>query len=32
MKTQIFIHITHNQITNKQAIRKAFEELNKIMK
>lgn len=27
MKTQIFIHITHNQITNKQVIRKAFEEL-----
>lgn len=28
MKTQIFIHITHNQITNKQVIRKAFEALN----
>lgn len=27
MKNQIFIHITHNQITNKQVIRKAFEEL-----
>lgn len=27
MKTQIFVHITHNQITNKQVIRKAFEEL-----
>jgi hypothetical protein len=27
MKYQIFIHITHNQITNKQVIRKAFEEL-----
>ena len=28
MKTQIFVHITHNQITNKQVIRKAFEALN----
>jgi hypothetical protein len=27
MKTQIFIHITHNQITNKKVIRKAFEQL-----
>jgi len=27
MKTTVFIHITHNQITNKQVIRKAFEEL-----
>lgn len=27
MKTQIFVHITHNQITNKQVIRKAFEQL-----
>lgn len=27
MKTQIFVHITHNQITNKQVIRRAFEEL-----
>ena len=27
MKTQVFIHITNNQITNKQVIRKAFEQL-----
>ena len=27
MKTTVFIHIIHNQITNKQVIRKAFEEL-----
>jgi len=27
LKTQIFVHITHNQITNKQVIRKAFEAL-----
>lgn len=27
MKKQVFIHITHNQITNKQVIRKAFEAL-----
>lgn len=27
MKTTVFIHITHNQITNKKVIRKAFEAL-----
>lgn len=27
MKTQIFVHITHNEITNKKVIRKAFEDL-----
>ena len=27
MKITVFVHITHNQITNKKVIRKAFEEL-----
>ena len=27
MKNQVFVHITHNEITNKKAIAKAFKEL-----